>query len=108
MAKQLVDPIGLLGEIRGKLSTEALKIPAPDPLKAILGEVDQLAGRLESEIRSGVLVLQRDAVVIRDVLRKDLEEAEKVNAGIKKRGWTGTGVIGYHIVRLKEILGRLA
>ena len=52
-------------------------------------------------------VSEEDASVIRDVLQKDVEEAEKINAEAKKKGWTGPGLIGYHIFRLKEIIERL-
>ena len=49
----------------------------------------------------------KDAAVISDVLKKDVEEAKKVNDFAKKRGWSGTGVIGYHILRLEEIIDKL-
>ena len=41
-----------LGEIRGKVYTEMIRLPAPDPLKDVLREVESMASKLEEEIRS--------------------------------------------------------
>jgi len=49
MASDLDRALRLLGELRGQL----LKIPGPTPLKDALQEADQLAGRVEDEIRAG-------------------------------------------------------
>jgi len=73
MAKTVVHPLILLGEMRGKLSTEALKLPGPDPLKNILREVDQLAGRIESQLKSGALVLQREETRLRGQFYEEIE-----------------------------------
>jgi len=49
----------------------------------------------------------RDRRVVVDVLKKELASAEEANKAIKAGGWTGTGIIGYTIVRLKEIIVKL-
>lgn len=39
-----------LGRMRGKAFTEMVRLPAPDPFKKILREVDTILSRTETEI----------------------------------------------------------
>ena len=41
-----------LGMVRGEAYTAMLRLPAPDPLKTVLQQVDGLLGKLETDIRS--------------------------------------------------------
>lgn len=50
---------------------------------------------------------EADRLVVIDELKIRLAEAEKANAKVKAEGWTGTGAIGYEIVRLKKIIAKL-
>ena len=50
---------------------------------------------------------EADRLIILDELRIRLADAEKANASIKTAGWTGTGVVGFEIQRIKEIIAKL-
>lgn len=41
-----------LAQMRGTLTTDLLRLPAPDPFKSGLGDVDKLLERLEDDIQS--------------------------------------------------------
>jgi len=53
---QVKDPIEAvledLGRLRGRLHTEMVRLPAPDPFKQILSEVDQIFSQTEDSIRA--------------------------------------------------------
>lgn len=40
-----------LGRMRGKAYTEMVRLPAPDPFKKVLQEVDTILSKTETEIR---------------------------------------------------------
>jgi len=50
---------------------------------------------------------EADRLIILDELRIRLADVEKANASIKNAGWTGSGVVGFEIERLKEIIAKL-
>ncbi|MBA7703265.1 hypothetical protein ES703_112047 [subsurface metagenome] len=50
---------------------------------------------------------EADRLIILDELRIRLADVEKANASIKHAGWTGSGVVGFEIERLKEIIAKL-
>ena len=52
-------------------------------------------------------ISEADRLIILDELRIRLADAEKANASIENAGWTGTGVVGFEIQRLKEIIAKL-
>ena len=48
-----------------------------------------------------------DRLVVIDELTIRLSDAEKANESIKDAGWSGSGVVGFEITRLKEIIAKL-
>ena len=50
---------------------------------------------------------EADRLVVVDELTIRLAEAEELNTKVKAQGWSGTGVVGYEINRLKEVIAKL-
>ena len=54
-----------------------------------------------------IVLPENDVPIVVEILSEKLKQVEDENEHIKERGWSGTGAVGYYIIRLKEIIAKL-